>query len=273
MKSKITGGKAEFLFAAKVLGKYDVKYYKCLETGFIQTEEPYWLNEAYSEAITKLDVGLVSRNEELRNVAVQIIDRCFNADKKFMDYAGGYGLFTRMMRDRGYDFYHHDNYCKNIFAEFFDLSDCEQQDNFELVTAFEVLEHLANPLEEISKIKHLGENMFVTTVLQPEQLKSVNDWCYFIPEMGQHISFYTIESLEYIAKQLGMHLLSNGTNMHLFTTERLKVNPFEQKKDPYLIKTMRRKVNRYDLHDINSRTPLILQGWEMIRDKIWSDKI
>lgn len=268
MKSKITGGETEVLFTAKVLNKYDVKYYKCLETGFIQTEEPYWLDEAYSEAITKLDIGLVSRNEELRNKTTEIIDRCFDGDSRFLDYAGGYGLFTRMMRDKGYDFYHHDNYCKNIFAEFFDLSDYEKQDDFELVTAFEVFEHLANPIKEIKKIASLGKNMLVTTVLQPEILGSIEDWWYFIPETGQHISLYTIKALKHIAKELGMHLMSNGTNLHLFTRDKLTVDPFEIKKDPFLIKRMRRKVNRYDRENTKYRASLISADWQMIREKL-----
>lgn len=268
MRSKITGGPTKELFMAKVLNKYDVRYYVCLESGFIQTEEPYWLEEAYSDAITKLDVGLVSRNEELREQSTKIIESCFNGEAKFLDYAGGYGLFTRMMRDKGYNFYHHDNYCKNIFAEYFDLSDCDQKNSFELVTAFEVIEHMSNPIEEIKSIAALSENIFVTTVLQPEQLSSINDWWYFIPETGQHISLYTINALEYIARELGMHLVSNGINMHIFTKERLKINPFLQKEEPYLIKSMRRKVKRYDLRKTKSRDSLIQSDWQMIKDKM-----
>ena len=65
MKSKITGGSTTLLFTAKVLNQYDVKYYRCNDTGFIQTENPYWLPEAYSDAITKLDIGLPYRNIQL----------------------------------------------------------------------------------------------------------------------------------------------------------------------------------------------------------------
>ena len=62
MKSKITGGDTSLLFEKKVLGKFDVKYFRCEDTGFIQTEDPYWLEESYSSAITKLDIGLPYRN-------------------------------------------------------------------------------------------------------------------------------------------------------------------------------------------------------------------
>ena len=36
---------------AKVLNKYNVKYFQCSNCGFVQTENPYWLAEAYKEAM------------------------------------------------------------------------------------------------------------------------------------------------------------------------------------------------------------------------------
>ena len=97
MQSKITGGDTTLLFTAKLLNQYDVKYYRCNQTGFIQTEDPYWLNEAYSSAITKLDVGLVYRNVELSDRVSKILVKYFNPNGTFLDYAGGYGLLTRLM--------------------------------------------------------------------------------------------------------------------------------------------------------------------------------
>lgn len=94
MQSKITGGDTTLLFTAKILGKYDVKYYRCNQTGFIQTEEPYWLDEAYSSAITKLDVGLPYRNITLSEKVSKLLVKDFDKTGIFLDYAGGYGLFT-----------------------------------------------------------------------------------------------------------------------------------------------------------------------------------
>ena len=59
---KICNSRNEYLFKALVLNKYDVHYYKCNECGFIQTEEPFWLSEAYSSVITQQDIGLLYRN-------------------------------------------------------------------------------------------------------------------------------------------------------------------------------------------------------------------
>ena len=53
--------KKEFL-RAKILYKYEIKYLFCENCGFLQTEEPYWLEEAYSNAIADTDTGVVARN-------------------------------------------------------------------------------------------------------------------------------------------------------------------------------------------------------------------
>jgi glycosyltransferase involved in cell wall biosynthesis len=50
-KCKVCGSNSPYFASAKILQKYDVKYYQCHSCGFVQTEEPYWLNEAYTDAI------------------------------------------------------------------------------------------------------------------------------------------------------------------------------------------------------------------------------
>ncbi len=268
MISKITGGSCEKIFSAKVLGKYTINYFRCKDTGFIQTEDPYWLDEAYSSAITKLDVGLVYRNEKLRNNTIPLINKHFNPNRKFLDYAGGYGLFTRMMRDKGYDFYHTDAYCDNLFAEFFDMKDLPINFNFELITAFEVFEHLPNPINEIKLILQHSENLLFTTELQPKGLKTIEDWWYFIPETGQHVSLFTKMSLQYIAKELGYYFYTNDLDIHLFTKNSLGKNPFIVERIPFFIRTMKRKVDRYFRKVNPIKESLLQDDWGMIKRKL-----
>ena len=274
MRSKITGGETTFLFKTKILCKYDVSYYTCNETGFIQTEEPYWLDEAYSNAITKLDVGLVQRNQNMCKIVDRTLQLYFNADSVFLDYAGGYGLFTRMMRDKGFDFYNTDKFCENIFAEYHDLAQLQPNTKFELVTAFEVLEHLINPIEEIRLMFEHSDNLLFSTEIVPNKINAVDDWWYFIPETGQHISLFTIKALEEIAVDLKKHFYTDGIGVHMFTTNPLPNCPFtndENKKEPFLIKKMRRKVNRYDRENdiiLPQRTSLIDNDWKDAKLKI-----
>jgi hypothetical protein len=247
MKSKITGGETSLLFRAMLLGKYDVAYYRCNETGFIQTEEPYWLDEAYASAITKMDVGLVKRNIELAEVVDPILKKYFDHNATFLDYAGGYGLFTRLMRYRGFDFYHTDKFCQNLFAEYNDLSEYKGPAKFEVATSFEVFEHLADPLPEIQKMLEYSDNLLFSTELVPDGVTKPEQWWYFALETGQHVAFYTTASLQYIANKFGKHFYSNGQNVHLFTKNPLPSDPFGPKPaDPFLVRKARKLVKKYD---------------------------
>jgi len=143
MKCKICGYNSEIFDRAIILEKYDICYYRCDQCDFIQTEEPYWLEEAYSSSITKSDIGLIGRNISFSDVTRNLIVTCLDPNKSFLDYGGGYGMFVRLMRDKGFDFYRYDPICENLFAQGFDA---QTDKEYSLLTAWEVLEHLVNPL-------------------------------------------------------------------------------------------------------------------------------
>jgi phage pi2 protein 07 len=272
MKSKITGGETTLLFKAKVLSEYMVSYYKCNDTGFIQTEEPYWLEKAYDSAITKLDVGLVMRNQNLSVITEKLLLEQFNHNSIFLDYAGGYGLFTRMMRDKGFNFYNTDKFCQNIFAEYQDLKELPPGTNFELVTAFEVFEHLTNPLGEIEEMLPYGKNILFSTEIVPENTTQPTDWWYFSLETGQHVAFYTIKALEFISKKFNKHFYTDGKGLHLFCDEQLSSNPFDKntivlKKENYFIRKMRRTLRRFDSYLYENSIP----KKESLLDFDWND--
>jgi 2-polyprenyl-3-methyl-5-hydroxy-6-metoxy-1,4-benzoquinol methylase len=215
----------DFLFKTLVLHKYDVSYFQCTHCNFIQTEKPYWLNEAYASPISNLDIGLISRNMELVPKVDLIINLYFDPDGKFLDYGGGYGMMVRMMRDKGYHFYRQDRYCENLFARSFDLNDLEQHGKaktFELLSAFEVFEHLENPLAEIEEMFSYSKNILFSTELQPTSpIRHPDDWWYFIPSAGQHIAFYSEKSLEMIAEKSGVKYYKISNGLHLFTANEI----------------------------------------------------
>ena len=218
MNCKICASSSIFFANAKLLNKYDVDYFQCSDCGFVQTEDPYWLADAYSEAIAGSDIGLVTRNMNLSACARLLIEQYFNPDAQFLDYGGGYGLFVRLMRDVGFDFYWSDKFCKNLFAQGFEDNGNSQ---YELVTAFELLEHLVDPVQEISEMLKLGNSLLFSTSLLPPSNPAPGEWWYYAPHEGQHIAIYTPESLKRLSQQLDCNLYSDGQSVHLITQRTL----------------------------------------------------
>jgi hypothetical protein len=204
----------------RILAKYDVKYYQCSRCGHIQTEKPFWLDEAYANPITNSDIGLISRNLMFSRITKSVIHYFFNSEGRFLDYGGGYGMFVRLMRDNGYDFYLSDKYSKNLFAEGFERP-ILRDERYELVTAFELLEHLHDPYREIGEILQVTGNILVSTKLLPHNNPKPGQWWYYGLDHGQHVSFYTLRSLTEFANKLGVHLLSDGDSIHLFTKNKI----------------------------------------------------
>jgi len=223
MQCRICNNETERLFSATVLSQYDVQYYRCPQCLFLQTEEPYWLPEAYSTAITRLDIGLLQRNIAFSQIVSAVITVFFDRKQSFLDFAGGYGVFTRLMRDRGFDYYHQDKFCENLFAQNFGVPSGNAHPRFEMLSAFELFEHLPDPMQAIEEMLSYSDSILFSTVLQPPALREADDWPYIAPEIGQHISFYHRSTLEYIAQQKKISLFTNGKNFHLFS--RKKISP------------------------------------------------
>jgi hypothetical protein len=241
----------------KILYKFDVTYFICSKCEYVQTEEPYWLEEAYSSALSALDVGAVRRNKRFEVIIPAIVQMHFNPEGKFVDYGSGHGLFVRLMRDRGYDFHWSDKYAENLFARGFEYVNTDKP--VEAVTAFEVFEHLVKPCEEIAGIINISSNVIFSTVLMPRSKPKPGHWWYYTPETGQHIGIYSETTLRWIAKEHGLHFASNGKGLHMFSKD--KINPLVFKKisipkiSSFIIYFKRREclVER-DLSDLKQKT-------------------
>jgi len=218
MQCKICNSESKEFFSAKVLNKHKIKYYFCPTCNFLQTEEPYWLDEAYKSAIGIADTGIQKRNQLFANRSSAIISFFFNPIKKFLDYAGGYGIFVRMMRDKGFDFYWDDPYADNLFAKGFEHN---EQNNYELVTAFECFEHFTNPLEQIEKILKISENIIFSTRTFSGDPPKPDEWWYYSLDSGQHISFYSITTLKYLAEKFKLHLNSDNKAFHMLSKQKI----------------------------------------------------
>jgi hypothetical protein len=222
MKCSVCENPRELCFSAEVLKKYRANYFHCRNCGLLQAESPSWLDEAYSAPIARSDTGLVQRNLDLARALACLLYACFGRNGKYLDIAGGYGLLTRLMRDCGFDYYWHDKYCENLFARGFEVTSAAPP--FSAVTAFEVLEHLQDPLEFLrDSVRESGTRTIIfSTVLYEGNPPAPEEWWYYAFDTGQHISFYQGRTLAMLAGRMGLRLHSKGS-FHMLTDRR--INP------------------------------------------------
>lgn len=209
---RVCGGRSQFVYRRPVLGQ-QVRYYDCPQCGYLQTETPYWLEQAYGSAINDVDTGILMRNgDNLRRVVMTLL-AMRKLHGRVIDYAGGYGILVRLLRDAGVDAYWEDRYCSNLLARGFE-SDGGGAD---LLTAFEVFEHLVDPVTELERMLQKAPVVLLSTELVTTSEPPPEDWWYLGPEHGQHIGFFRLSTLRVLAEKAGCGVQSDGRTLHLFS--------------------------------------------------------
>jgi len=250
---KICQGPAATFGQLQVLGKYTATYLRCKACGFLWVDAPHWLEEAYSNAIATLDTGILVRNFWLIDACCALLGTSLRDVRTIVDHGGGTGLFVRAMRDRGHDAYWMDAYCDNVFAAGFEASPGVEYD---LLTAFELVEHLPEPMDGFATMRALSPRLLISTDLQPDGLRSLHDWRYLAPECGQHIGFFTRRALEVVGERLGLKLTTNGENLHLLAGERINERWLRKLRKPARARRWARLGMRASLTDRDADTML-----------------
>jgi hypothetical protein len=216
----VCSGSTETWATATVLGDTEATYLRCSSCGLVFVDDATWLERAYSEAISGLDTGLLNRCVVLSNITAALLRSEGLPSGRFLDWAGGYGTLTRLMRDRGYAFVDLDPFATNVFAGPHRLDAITPGDRFDAVTAFEVLEHLNDPLDTLGAVAATTDVLVVTTQLLPSTISHPHEWDYFSLESGQHIAFHTEQSLAELGRRLGYSHVTTGPLVHLFQRRR-----------------------------------------------------
>lgn len=212
----VCSGRSHFLFSKKILQKYTISYYQCNECKFIQTEQPYWLAEAYDSPINIEDTGIMQRNLLL---LLQLTPFLLTLPKisKMLDFGGGYGFFTRLLRDVGFDAYWEDPYCKNLVARGFES---DTSTKYDVITAFEVFEHIIDPKALVKEL--IGRAPVVVFSTQTsDNVVNLEDWWYMGYSHGQHVSIYSKQAIQHLAKQNNAFATSIGENLHVISRNEL----------------------------------------------------
>lgn len=213
MPCRLCGAATERRFERAVLGRA-VGFWGCRTCGLTQTDEPTWLDEAYQDAIHPTDTGILARNLGARRVVATFLEVSQAGERPCIDWAGGYGIFVRLMRDVGFPFYWWDPLAQNLLARGWEWSEALGRPF--ACTAFEVLEHFVHPLEEFRKIAAFGADYIVTSTELAPDGGPRPDWHYLSVESGQHVSFYEARTIERLGREAGYPVVHTTPYLQVF---------------------------------------------------------
>jgi glycosyltransferase involved in cell wall biosynthesis len=213
MHCRLCYGKTVQRFSVTLLGHHRTGLHECAVCGSLQTDPPHWLDEAYADPRPITDTGIVQRTLENSITCADLLARLAVSESDIcVDFGGGNGLFSRMMRDKGFNFFCFDRYVDPFYVPHHAAGDHGIK-HATVVTCFEVLEHLPEPAKDLMEIFSYQPDLLIATTSTYQGQGA--EWPYLSVENGQHVFFYSAPALGQIAEAYGYHLITTGS-LHLF---------------------------------------------------------
>lgn len=195
-----------------------IDYYLCDQCGFCFVPEMYrWSFDDFGRHIYNQNYEQV--DPDYKSVRpqgnAQLIDQFFGSSKatlRHLDYGGGSGLLSTVLRDKGWDSTTYDPFV-NADLKVADLG-C-----YDLVTAFEVFEHVTDIdglLRNLYTLCKPDGLVLFSTLLSDGEIapgKKVT-WWYAGPRNG-HISLFSAKSLHVCMQRSGLQVASFSANLHM----------------------------------------------------------
>lgn len=207
-------------FSLPVLhGRHTAHYHECTRCHALQVPHATWLAEAYADDPTGRrgdpDTARFRRNfSALRYVTALIDGLVIQSPATFLDFGSGTGLLTAMLLDAGFDAWTTDAYVDEaILAPDRSVAwgQSELLPTYDCITALEVFEHLSDPIEVGTRLRALlrpgGCLVVSTSVYRPGEHGP--EWPYLSTEWGQHVTFWSEQSLLAYASKLGYPSLAH----------------------------------------------------------------
>jgi Methyltransferase domain len=197
-----------------------VHYHQCTQCQFIFTAffddfgAEQWVEHVYNADYARIDPEF-DGTRALRTVAIvkAAMRPWWQAAHTACDYGGGKGLMAAALRQQGYAF--------NSTDPFGDKHGSTPASGYDMLTAFEVLEHFPQPAESFAQIVELCNTerclmLLSTNLVDPKlQAGSLVSWWYAAPRNG-HISLYAEGTMQWLAQAHGMQYKRISTGLHLF---------------------------------------------------------
>jgi 2-polyprenyl-6-hydroxyphenyl methylase/3-demethylubiquinone-9 3-methyltransferase len=194
-----------------------VPYFRCLNCRFLFTDLfDDWAIERYRAEIYNDGYSLVDPDfaERRPSANAALLLRLFGPHRDsltLLDYGGGNGRLVELLLANGF---------RQAFSydPLYDEGRKPPTGKFRLVTAFEVVEHMPDPLAGFGDIiRYLRDDglLLFSTLLQPRDLDRQGlRWWYAAPRNG-HISLHSAESLALLAHRHGMAFRSLTDDLHV----------------------------------------------------------
>ncbi|MCW5625784.1 MAG: class I SAM-dependent methyltransferase [Burkholderiales bacterium] len=191
-----------------------VPYFRCPDCGFLFSNcLDGWSHDRIQAEIYNADYVLVdpdfvsvrpSSNAEFLSASLH----AHRSRLRVLDYGGGDGMLTDLLVRAGFDATSFDPFHRSADAP---------NGPFDLITAFEVIEHVPDPKRlfgELSKLLKDDGVLLFSTLIQPADIESMGlGWWYAAPRNG-HVSLHTRASLARSTATLGWTLASFDDNLH-----------------------------------------------------------
>jgi len=198
-----------------------VYYALCHNCGFCYAPEiAAWPLEEFEEKIYNDQYAAVDpdylETRPRANAAnlISMFGNCSHAIRH-LDYGGGNGLLSQLLNESQWQSVSYDPFVNRNTT-------IDQLGKFDLITAFEVFEHVPDVpqlMKDLHSLLAPGGIILFSTLLSNGNIQANQriTWWYASPRNG-HISLYSRDSLAVLAQRCGWNFGSFSTGSHLFCT-------------------------------------------------------
>lgn len=194
-----------------------ITYLRCTACEFLFTRDfDAWSQADFAEKIYNAEYALVDPDFAERRPAgnASFMTQGFGDYREqisLLDYGGGEGRMMELLRANGFR-------VVNTYDPFSSKHNVSDGEKYDLITAFEVFEHVPDPIATMRDITNRmkPESLLVfSTLLQPANFGAFGlSWWYVAPRNG-HISLHSQKSLAFLLKQFGLNMASASQGLHI----------------------------------------------------------
>ena len=198
-------------------GVYYVRCQACKYTfapEFSAWTDQDFVNMIYNDSYVEVDPDYLNIRPKGNAEALNSIFGHYRNDIKHLDYGGGNGVLSGCLESFGWSSTSYDPFPAND-AKLNGLG------TFNLISAFEVFEHVPDPhvmMETIEKLLSGPDAVvFFSTLLSDGHINDGErlNWWYVAPRNG-HIGLHSSQSLAVLGERYGMKLHSLNSGTHIF---------------------------------------------------------